>query len=97
MKLMKSLTILLLFLEMNIIVQVDESYCHKSLNVTPVYLRSNSFHSNDVHGALSPQKKALPQSITFHCTCVSGYIYYAQRGLRKMNDVLEKNDDSNLL
>lgn len=61
-------------------------------NVTPVYLGSNSLHSEDVCGTLSPQKNAFPQFSQFHCTCVSGHIYYAQRGLKKMKGVSEKND-----
>lgn len=39
-------------------------------NVTPVYLGSNSLHSKDMCGTLSPRKNAFPQFSQFHCTCL---------------------------
>lgn len=59
-------------------------------NVTPVYLGSNSLHSKDMCGTFFPQKNAFPQFSQFHCTCISGHIYYAQRGLKKMKGCQRK-------
>lgn len=66
MKLVKSLAVLLLFFETNIIVGIDQSYCHSALlirNVTPVCLGSNSLHSKDVCGTLSPQRSLFHNSL----------------------------------